>query len=77
MHVPPGHLSEQALSALIEEFITRAGTDYGFSEMPFEKQKSFAFEKIKGGDVLIAYNVDSETTQLIAKDDFQTMLGNS
>ena len=34
MIVPYDQISEDALQGLIEEFITRDGTDYGFEEVP-------------------------------------------
>jgi hypothetical protein len=34
--IPYKELSPEALKGLIEEFVTRDGTDYSESEMPFE-----------------------------------------
>jgi uncharacterized protein YheU (UPF0270 family) len=40
IEVPHCALSPEALRGVIEEFVTRAGTDYGAQERPIEERRS-------------------------------------
>lgn len=71
MIIPFEQLSEGALRGLIEEFITRDGTDYGFNEVSLETKVKQVKSQIQRGDVVIAFDPASEAvtllTQLAAK----------
>ena len=67
--VPWNKLSQEALLGLIEEFITREGTDYGLRELSLDEKTTQAMNRIKNSSILIIFDEASELCQLIdAKD---------
>jgi uncharacterized protein YheU (UPF0270 family) len=76
MIIPYHELSEEALQALIEDFVTRDGTDYGQDEMSMQEKATHLLALLKSGDVLISYNDDTQTCGLVARDELsQKYLG--
>jgi uncharacterized protein len=64
VEIPPSALSPRALLGLVEEFITREGTDYGVREHTFEEKRSSVMRLIAEGEVAILFDPESETTTL-------------
>lgn len=69
VEVPWQKLSPEALLGLIEEYITRDGTDYGARELSLEEKADEAMLRIKNNSILIVYDEASEACQLITADD--------
>lgn len=65
--VPPGRLSADALQGLIEEFVTREGTDYGHEEHSFAQKCQQVRRQLDRGEVVIAFDPESESTNLVPK----------
>ena len=59
MVVPWSSLSEDALVGIIEDFVTREGTEYGASDISLEKKVRQILRQLERGDVSIVY--DDET----------------
>jgi uncharacterized protein YheU (UPF0270 family) len=68
MIIPYNELSEGALQALIEDFVTRDGTDYGQDEMSMQEKAEHLLALLKTGEVLISYNEESESCGLVNKE---------
>lgn len=68
MIIPYTELSEQALQALIEDFVTRDGTDYGLDEMSAQEKSTRLLALLEAGEVLISYNEETETCGLLARE---------
>ena len=68
MIIPYSELSEDALQALIEDFVTRDGTDYGEAEMSTQEKAEHLLALLKSGEMLITYNEVTEDCGLITKD---------
>ena len=64
VEVPASVLSPRALLGLVEEFITREGTDYGVREHTFEEKRASVMRLIDEGEVAIFFDPESETTTL-------------
>ena len=62
-------LSEQALRTLIEDFVTRDGTDYGQEEISAQEKSERLLALLEAGEVLISYNEETETCGLLARED--------
>ena len=69
MIIPFQKLSREALRGVIEEFVTRDGTDYGFIETDLEQKIDAVLRQLKNGDVFIVYDQDAETTNILSKED--------
>ena len=67
--IPHEQLSPEALQGVIEEFLTRDGTDYGEVEVPLEARFAQVFAHLKSGKVVIVFDPESQTCTLLAKDD--------
>jgi uncharacterized protein YheU (UPF0270 family) len=64
VEVPPAALSASALIGVIEEFITREGTDYGVREHSFDEKRASVLQLIEQGEVAIYFDTRSETATL-------------
>jgi uncharacterized protein len=66
IEVPPESLSRDALHALVEEFVTRDGTDYGAVERNLDAKVAEVLRQLGRGEVRIVFDPDSETTTIVA-----------
>ena len=73
MIIPPQSLSAEALQGLIEEFITREGTDYGWDEVPLSAKVEQVRRQIEKGDVVIVFDSASETVSLLTRRDARSL----
>ena len=73
MIIPPPSLSAEALQGLIEEFITREGTDYGWDEVPLSAKVEQVRRQIEKGDVVIVFDSASETVSLLTRRDARSL----
>lgn len=62
-------LSPQALQGVLEEFVTRDGTDYGEVEVPLAMKIAQVLGQLKSKDVFIVFDPDSETCTILHRDD--------
>lgn len=64
MIIPHQQLSPAALQGLIEEFITREGTDYGWEEVSLSTKVLQVRRQIEKGDVVIVFDSARESVSL-------------
>lgn len=64
MQIPWTSLSPQTLRAVVEEFITREGTDYGEHETPLSHKVDAVMDQLKQGTVAIFFDAETETVTL-------------
>ncbi len=62
-------LSSEALHGLIEEFVTRDGTDYGEIEVPLETKINQVLNQLKSGKAVIVFDPESETCNILKSND--------
>lgn len=67
MRVPHNQLSEEALQGVIEEFVTREGTDYGLMDIPLYKKVNQIKKQLDEGKVFLTYDEDSNTCNIIGE----------
>jgi hypothetical protein len=67
--IPSDRLSPEALQGLIEEFITREGTDYGMREVALESKVSSVRRQLAAGFAVIVFNPETETTTIVPAND--------
>jgi hypothetical protein len=70
--VPYHALSPEALRGLIEEFVTRAGTDYGTRESPIEEKIADVQRQLERGDAVIVFDAETGTTNIVSARDQAT-----
>jgi len=65
--IPYEKLSPEALRGLIEEFVTRPGTDTGYTDGSLENNVNMVMKQLKFGDVLIVYEESTLTANIVPK----------
>ena len=65
VEVPPQRLEADVLQALLEEYASRDGTDYGERELSLQQKVGSLRDLIHRGELLILYDVDSEHWDLV------------
>ncbi|MFH2092964.1 MAG: YheU family protein [Pseudomonadota bacterium] len=77
--IPYDQLSSQALSGVIEEFVTRDGTDYGLVEVPLETKMAQMMRQLKNKKIVIVFDPTSQTCNLLSNDDpaVKKLIGNT
>ena len=66
--IPYDQLSQEALKGVIEEFVTRDGTDYGEVEISLETKIAQVLAQIKSGKAVIVFDQKSETCTILKSD---------
>jgi uncharacterized protein YheU (UPF0270 family) len=69
MIIPFDQLSKETLNNVIEEFVTREGTDYGEMEISLSQKCLQVFAQLKTGDIVLVFDQATETINLIPKED--------
>jgi len=67
VEIPWRKLSEEALTAVIEEFVTREGTEYGAREYSLAEKVAQVRAQLRGGKLGLDYDAESGTCQLFVK----------
>ncbi|HSC69070.1 MAG TPA: YheU family protein [Cellvibrio sp.] len=69
MIIPYEQLSSDALQGLIEEFITREGTDYGMEEVSLSSKVEQVRQQLKRRDVVIVFDGATESVSILPRRD--------
>ena len=75
MIVPYEKLSPEALRGLIEEFVTRPGTDTGYTKGSLEDNVDLVMKQLKLRDVFIVYDKRTQTANIVPKHLVKSLLG--
>jgi len=67
--IPVNKLSAKALRGVIEEFISRNGTDYGEIEASLETNFRQVKYKLENGSAVLIFDDETETTNIFLADD--------
>ena len=62
-------LSAKALKGVIEDFISRNGTDYGAVEAPLENSFQQVKTRLKTGSAVLVFDDETETHNIFPGDD--------
>lgn len=68
MLIPHREVSQEALQGIIEEFITREGTDYGETEVTLEVKVAQVKRQLDEGRCFILYDPDLGTVSITSKE---------
>jgi hypothetical protein len=66
--IPFNELSPEALQGVIQEFVTRDGTDYGEREIPLDTKVQKVMNQLHSGKVVIVFDQKTETCNIVSKD---------
>jgi uncharacterized protein YheU (UPF0270 family) len=63
--VPYTSLAPAVLRRLIEEFVTRDGTDYGAVEKTLDDKVAAVLRQLERGEVLIVFDRETESANIV------------
>lgn len=69
MIIPYEQLSSDALQGLIEEFITREGTDYGMEEVSLSTKVEQVKRQLKHRDIVVVFDITTESVSILSRRD--------
>ncbi|MFT7471597.1 MAG: hypothetical protein ACI8XU_001493 [Kiritimatiellia bacterium] len=64
MNIPFQELTTETLTAIIEEFISREGTDYGVHETSLEKKVLQVMNQLERGEIVVTFDPESQSCDL-------------
>lgn len=76
MIIPYQELSPDALQALVEEFVTRNGTDYGNCETSLTEKVQQVVQQLEKGEAVIIYDTAMESCNITTAAQAQTQTHN-
>ena len=65
--VPYNKLSHEALRGLIEEFVTRPGTDTGYTKGSLDDNVDMVMKQLKLGDVSVVFDEKTNAANILPK----------
>ena len=74
--VPVKRLQADVLQALLEEYASRDGTDYGERERTLEEKVAQLLRQLRANELQILYDVDSEQWDLLPRAQAEQLLNN-
>lgn len=66
--VPWRELSPDALLGVIDEYVTREGTEYGASDVPLETKRAQVRRQLEEGEVVVLFDAKTQTTNIVTAD---------
>lgn len=69
LEIPVHLLTDEALNGLIEEFVSREGTDYGQSEYSLGQKAASVRRQLETGRAVVVYDPTTEGCNIILKED--------
>lgn len=67
LEIPYDALRDETLTALIEDFVTRDGTDYGAAEVSLETKVAQVRRQLVRGEAVITYDEETDSCALRAR----------
>lgn len=68
MEIPYQQLPADVLRAVIEDFVTREGTDYGHEDYSLENKIEQVMASLKNKKAIVTFDTDSETCTIVSMD---------
>jgi uncharacterized protein YheU (UPF0270 family) len=65
--VPYTRLAEDVLRRVVEEFVTRDGTDYGVAEKTLAQKAEDVRRRLERGEAAIVYDAESATINVVER----------
>ena len=72
MRIPWQQIKPEVLTQLLEEIVTRDGTDYGSEEISVDEKVNNVLRSLKDGDAVLGWDVELATANLLRADELAT-----
>lgn len=71
MRIPIESLSKETLRRVVEEFVTREGTDYGVSTADLSTKVDQVLRQLTKGQAVLVFDNESESCHIVSKDEYR------
>jgi uncharacterized protein YheU (UPF0270 family) len=71
MLIPHRQLSPEALRGVIEEFVTREGTDYGGIHIPLEDKIKQVRRQLDKGEAVVVFDEETEQCNIVRAEEMR------
>lgn len=68
VEIPKDRLEPETLRRIIEEYVSREGTDYGEHEYSLDQKIAHVMKQLDRGAVLIVFDSETESCNIITKE---------
>jgi len=65
MRIPHTELNKSTLKSLIEEFVSRDGTDYGETEVSLDEKIEQIMQQLENNEIVIVFDPETESCTLV------------
>jgi len=72
VEVPASALEAELLRALIEDYVTREGTDYGHGDYSLDSKVDGVLTQLDNGTALIVFDPYLQQTNIISAEEYRT-----
>ncbi len=63
--IPWQSLSEEALAGVVEEFVSREGTDYGSGDFSFDDKCRQVRQQLASGEAVLTFDDESQSCSIV------------
>ncbi|BFM49278.1 YheU family protein [Marinomonas sp. THO17] len=66
--IPYDSLAPETLENILDDIVSRDGTDYGNYELSAEQKRQQALQALSSGSAVLLFDTESETIKMVPKD---------
>lgn len=66
--IPYDSLESSTLETILNDIVSRDGTDYGEYDLSLEQKRSQALNALSSGQAVLLFDTESETIKMVPKD---------
>ncbi|MBR7888655.1 YheU family protein [Marinomonas sp. A79] len=66
--IPYDSLAADTLNAILDDIVSRDGTDYGDYDLSMVQKREQALRYLKTGDAVLLFDTESETIKMVLKE---------
>ncbi|SBS26575.1 hypothetical protein MSP8887_00442 [Marinomonas spartinae] len=66
--IPYDSLAKDTLETILDDIVSRDGTDYGDYELSAEQKRQQALKALTSGTAVLLFDTESETIKMVPKD---------
>ena len=74
LEIPLNELSADALQGVLEEYVSRDGTDYGELELSLQQKTQRLLQQWQRKEVVLVFDNDTESTSFLNREEWQRIL---
>lgn len=67
--IPYDSLASDTLETILDDIVSRDGTDYGDYELSVAQKRQQALQSLKKGEAVLLFDTESETIKMVRKED--------